>query len=71
MRVVCLSCLCGSDRDLGPLSRARYVASEFAKIGTELKVDVRGKQNVATVSKMPFGACLRLRWDKGPGGEMW
>jgi aminomethyltransferase len=31
-----------------------YVEKPFAKAGTELKVVVRGKQNEATVTKMPF-----------------
>ena len=35
--------------------RARsYVEKGFDKAGTELKVQVRGKQNNATVTKMPF-----------------
>lgn len=32
----------------------RYVEKDFAKAGTELKVVVRGKQNNAVVTKMPF-----------------
>ena len=33
-----------------------YVASECSKIGTKLKVNVRGKVNEAEVTKMPFVA---------------
>lgn len=32
----------------------RYVDKAFAKAGTALKVDVRSRQNDATVTKMPF-----------------
>lgn len=31
-----------------------YVPRKYAKNGTEFKVDVRGKMNTATVTKMPF-----------------
>lgn len=31
-----------------------YVEKEYAKAGTALKVEVRGKQNDAVVTKMPF-----------------
>lgn len=31
-----------------------YISSALAKVGTEVKVEVRGKQNAAVVSKMPF-----------------
>lgn len=32
----------------------RYVKKPYDKAGTELKVVVRGKENSATVTKMPF-----------------
>ena len=31
-----------------------YVEKAYSKIGTELKVVVRGRENSATVAKMPF-----------------
>ena len=37
-----------------PTPHCRYVDKAFAKAGTELKVNVRGKLNDATVTKMPF-----------------
>ena len=42
MYALCMSC------------GGRYVDKDFAKPGTALKVEVRGKQNDAVVTKMPF-----------------
>lgn len=35
-------------------SPTSYVEKDFAKAGTQLRVEVRGKQNDAVVTKMPF-----------------
>ena len=43
-----------------------YVATELAKVGTELKVDVRGRQNPAQVVKMPF---VPTKYYKAPGAK--
>ena len=51
-----------------PLScTCRYVDKEFAKPGTPLTVVVRGKQQEATVAKMPF---LPTRYYKPSQGAL-
>ncbi len=49
------SCLIRSRQTAVPrLCSCRYVDKDYAKPGTALKVEVRGKQNDAVVTKMPF-----------------
>ncbi|KAJ3343167.1 hypothetical protein HDU93_009717 [Gonapodya sp. JEL0774] len=43
-----------------------YVPAELAKLGTELKVEVRGKRYGGVVVKMPF---VPTKIDKGPGAK--
>lgn len=47
----------GFSPNLGKNIAMGYVATSSAKVGTHLKVEVRGKTNDAVVVKMPFGAC--------------